>query len=103
QEYFNPTISNTVSGVQYTGAEVYVNSNDRSPFKNNYHDFGPRLAFASPPDAKFVVRGGAGIYYGPATHNVASAGQNSDGFASQSLWNATCLNAEGNTVFNGTG
>jgi hypothetical protein len=103
QEYFNPTITNTLSGVPYTGAEIYVNSNNRSPFKTNFHDFGPRLAFAWQPVAKFVVRGGAGIYYGPATHNVASAGQNSDGFASQSPWNATCLNVHGNTVFNGTG
>ena len=103
QEYFNPNVTNTVNGVQYTGAEIYVNSNHRSPFNTNLHDFGPRLAFAWQPVARFVVRGGAGIYYGPATHNVASAGQNTDGFSSQSPWNATCLNSNGNTVFNNTG
>lgn len=103
QEYFNPNVTNTVNGVQYTGAEIYVNSGHRSPFKTNYHDFGPRLAFAWQPVQRFVVRGGAGFYYGPAIHNVASAGQNSDGFASQSPWDATCLNSNGNTVFNGTG
>jgi hypothetical protein len=103
QEYFNPNATNTVSGVQYTGAEIYVNSGNRSPFKTNFHDFEPRLAFAWQPVTHFVVRGGAGIYFGPATHNVASAGQNSDGFASQSPWDATCLNSNGNTVFNGTG
>jgi hypothetical protein len=103
QEYFNPSISNTVNGVQYTGAEIYVNGGNRSPFKTNMHDFGPRLAFAWQPVARFVVRGGAGIYFGPATHNVASAGQNTDGFSSGSPWNATCLNSFGDTVFNGTG
>jgi hypothetical protein len=102
QEYFNPNATNTLSGVQYTGAEVYVNSSNRSPFKTNMHDFGPRLAFAWQPVAHFVVRGGAGIYFGPATHNVASAGQNTDGFSSGSPWDATCLNADGNTVYNGT-
>jgi hypothetical protein len=102
QEYFNPNATNIVNGVQYTGAEIYVNSGNRSPFKTNLHDFGPRLAFAWQPAAHFVVRGGAGFYYGPATHNVASAGQNTDGFSSASPWDATCLNSNGNTVFNGT-
>lgn len=102
-EYFNPNAANTMSGVSYTGAEIYVNSSNRTPFKTNLHDFGPRLAFAWQPVTHFVVRGGAGFYYGPATHNVASAGQNTDGFSSQSPWNATCLNLSGDTVFNGTG
>jgi hypothetical protein len=102
QEYFNPGVSNNVNGVQYTGAEIYVNSNNRSPFTTNMHDFGPRLAFAWQPIQHFVVRGGAGIYFGPATHNVASAGQNTDGFSSGSPWDATCTNSNGNTVFNGT-
>ncbi len=100
QEYFNPNVTNTVSGIAYAGAEIYVNSGNRSPFKTNFHDFGPRLAFAWQPVEHFVVRGGAGFYYGPATHNVASAGQNTDGFSSASPWNATCALADGNTVFN---
>jgi hypothetical protein len=102
QEYFNPNITNSVNGVQYTGAEIYVNSSNRTPFKTNMHDFGPRLAFAWQPVTHFVVRGGAGFYYGPATHNVAAATQNTDGFSSSSPWDATCINADGNTVFNGT-
>ena len=102
QEYFNPNATNSVNGVQYTGAEIYVNGSNRTPFKTNWHDFGPRLAFAWQPVSHFVVRGGAGFYYGPATHNVASAGQNTDGFASQTPWDATCTNSNGNTVFNGT-
>jgi hypothetical protein len=100
QEFFNPNISSTFNGVPFTGAEIYVNKGNRSPFTTNMKDFGPRLAFAWQPINRFVVRGGAGIYYGPTTHNVASAGQNTDGFSSQTFWNATCLDANGNSVFN---
>jgi hypothetical protein len=104
QEYFNPNVSNTFSGASYTGAEIYVNRSNRSPFTTNLHDFGPRLGFAWQPVTHLVVRGGAGFYYGPTTHNVASAGLNSDGFASSTTWEGTCFNAngDGNTVFNGT-
>jgi hypothetical protein len=100
QEYFEPSATNTVSGVSYTGAEIYVNSSNRSPYKTNLHDFGPRLAFAWQPVSKFVVRAAAGIYYGPTTENVASALINTDGFSSSTTWNATCFNTNGNTVFN---
>ncbi len=100
-EYFNPNATNTLSGVSYTGAEVYVNSSNRSPYVANLHDFGPRLGFAfQPPDTHLVLRGGAGFYYGPSTHNVASASANSDGFASSTQWAATCFNGDNNTVFN---
>jgi hypothetical protein len=102
QEYFNPTVSNSINGVSYTGAEIYANSSNRSPFTTNLHNFGPRLAFAWQPVTHLVVRGGAGFYYGPSTHNVGSAGLNTDGFASQTFWSATCFNGDGNTVFNGT-
>jgi hypothetical protein len=102
QEYFDPTVTNAVSGVSYTGAEIYVNGSNRSPFTTNLHNFGPRLAFAWQPVTHLVVRGGAGFYYGPSTHNVGSALLNTDGFSSQTLWNATCTNLDTNTVFNGT-
>jgi hypothetical protein len=100
QEYFNPSISNTLNGVSYTGAEVYVNSSNRSPFTTNLHNFGPRLAFAWQPITHFVVRGGAGFYYGPSPHNVSNA-INTDGFSSATSWNGTCFNADGsgNSVF----
>jgi hypothetical protein len=100
QEYFNPGATNTLNGVSYTGAEIYVNGGNRTPFKTNLRDFGPRLAFAWQPINRFVVRAGAGFYYGPTTHNVASAGQNTDGFSSQTFWDATCFNTDGNTVIN---
>jgi hypothetical protein len=101
-EYFDPKATNTVNGVSYTGAEVYANGSNRSPFTTNLHDFGPRLGFAWQPAQHFVVRGGASIYYGPTLHNVASAGNDTDGFSSTTTWNATCFNANGlgNTFFN---
>ncbi len=104
QEYFDPNATNTVNGVSYTGAEVYVNSGNRSPFKTNLHDFGPRLAFAFQPVAHFVVRGGAGFYYGPSTEMVASGSLNTDGFSSSTGQNTTCQNADGsgNWAFYGT-
>ena len=101
-EYFNPNVTNTVAGVGYTGAEVYVNSGNRSPYETNLTNFGPRLGFSWQPSSHFVVRGGAGFYYGPSTQMVSSAGFDSDGFASQTQWDATCYNADNNTVYNNT-
>ena len=98
QEYFNPNVSNTLNGVSYTGAEIYVNGSNRSPFTTNLHNFGPRLAFAWQAIQHLVVRGGAGFYYGPSTHNVSNA-INTDGFSSATPWNGTCFNADGNSVF----
>jgi hypothetical protein len=102
QEYFAPNAANTVDGVSYTGAEIFVNGNNRSPYTTNLHDFGPRLAIAWQALPHFVVRAGAGIYYGPSTENVASAELNTDGFSSNTTWQSTCFDANGNTVFNGT-
>ena len=99
-EYFDPNATNTVNGVSYSGAQIYVNGANRSPYSTNLHDFGPRLGFAWQPVTHLVLRGGAGFYYGPSTYNVAGTGINSDGFSSHTVWNATCTNANGNTVFN---
>lgn len=49
-----------------------------------------------------MVTGGAGFYYGPSTQQPAGAIFDSDGFSSQTQWNATCYNADGNTIYNGT-
>jgi hypothetical protein len=101
-EYFNPTIAGTADSVAFTGAEIYVNGSNRSPFATNLTNFGPRLGFAWQPVTRMVVNGAAGIYYGPSTEMVASALQDSDGFSSITNWNATCFNNDGNTVYNGT-
>ncbi|MHB1865743.1 MAG: outer membrane beta-barrel protein, partial [Candidatus Saccharimonadales bacterium] len=101
-EYFNPTIAGTADSVAFTGAEIYVNGSNRSPFAANLTNFGPRLGFAWQPVTRLVARGAAGIYYGPSTEMVASALQDSDGFSSTTNWNATCYNNDGNTVYNGT-
>jgi hypothetical protein len=101
-EYFDPNASNTVADVSYTGAEVYVTSGNRSPYAVNLTNFSPRLGFAWQTSEHLVIRGGAGFYYGPSTQMVSSANFDGDGFASSTQWNATCYNADGNTVYNGT-
>ena len=101
-EYFNPKAANTVSGVSYTGAEIYASSGNRSPFSANLKDFGPRLGFSWQPEHRVVVRGGAGFYFGPSPHMVAGTGLDSDGFSADTNWDATCYNGDGNTVINGS-
>jgi hypothetical protein len=101
-EYFDPTVAGTLDGVSYTGAEIYANSSHRSPYTTNLANFGPRLGFSWQAAPHLVARGGAGFYYGPSTQMVAGVGQDSDGFSTSTLWNATCYNADGNTVYNGT-
>ena len=97
-EYFNPTASNTVSGVTYTGAEVYANSGNRSPFATNLTNFGPRLGLSWQASTHLVVRGGGGFYYGPSAQMVGGTGLDSDGFSSQTTWNATAWNKDPNTI-----
>ncbi|HEX5236469.1 MAG TPA: carboxypeptidase regulatory-like domain-containing protein [Silvibacterium sp.] len=97
-EYFDRNATATVSGVAYTGAEVYVNNHNRSPFTTNLADFGPRLGLSWQPLKNVVVRAGAGIYYGPSPEMVGSANLDSDGFATQTTWNATAFNNDPNTI-----
>ena len=102
-EYFNPSVSNTVDGVSYTGAEIYAGHGSKSPFTTNLTDFGPRLGFSLQPEHRIVIRGGAGFYYGPSAHMVAGTGLDSDGFSADTTWDATCYNgADQNTVINGS-
>jgi hypothetical protein len=97
-EYFNPTVTSTVSGVPYTGAEIYASSGARSPFSPNLTNFGPRLGFSWQPVTHLVVRGGAGFYYGPSPQMVGSAGLDSDGYSTSNSWNATAYNQDPNTI-----
>ena len=62
----------------------------------------PRLGIAWQPVKALVVRAGGGFYYGPSPHMVGGTGLNSDGYSTQTTWDATCFNADGNTVFNGS-
>lgn len=101
-EYFDPLAMNTADGVPYTGAEEYASSSSRSPFTTNLKDLGPRLGISWQPVSRMVVRGGGGFYFGPSAEMVGSANLDSDGYASTTNWNATCYNADGNTVYNGT-
>lgn len=101
-EHFDPTASNSVSGVSYTGAEIYANGSNRSPFSADLSNFGPRLGVSWQPATHLVVRGGAGFYYGPSAEMVGGVGQASDGYSSVTNWNATCYNADGNSTMNGS-
>ncbi|MGC2160360.1 MAG: carboxypeptidase regulatory-like domain-containing protein [Silvibacterium sp.] len=97
-EYFDSNAAASESGVSYTGAEVYVNGGNRSPFTANLADFGPRLAVSWQPRPRLVLRGGAGIYYGPGSQMVGSASLDSDGYATYTTWNATAWNMDPNTI-----
>lgn len=97
-EYFNPKVQNTVSGVPYTGAEVYVGGGSRSPFNTNFTNLGPRLGFSWQTADHLVIRGGGGINFGPSAQMVGSASLNSDGYASYTTWNATDWNEDPNTI-----
>jgi hypothetical protein len=97
-EYFNPNATSSVAGVSYTGAEIYSSSGARSPFSSNLADLGPRLGLSWQPAPHLVVRGGAGYYYGPSPHMVAGAGLDSDGFTTDTPWNATAYNQDPNTI-----
>ncbi len=97
-EYFDPNVTNTVSGVGYTGAEIYVTGSNRSPFTTNLKDFGPRLGFSWQAAKPLVIRGGGGIYYGPSVQMTAGPSVNSDGFASYTTWNATNWDQDPNTI-----
>lgn len=97
-EYFNPAAQNTVSGVPYTGAEVYVGNGSRSPFTTNLTNFGPRLGFSWQTASHLVIRGGGGINFGPSAEMVGSSSLNSDGYASYTTWNATAWNEDPNTI-----
>jgi hypothetical protein len=97
-EYFDPTSAGNVSGVSYTGAEIYASSGNRTPFATNFKDFGPRLGISWQPVTRLVIRGGGGIYYGPSPHMVGGVGLDSDGFSSQTTWNATAWNEDPNTI-----
>ena len=97
-EYFDPNVKYSLDNISLVGGEHFASSGARSSFTTNKKDFAPRASFAWQPITKFVVRGGAGIYYGPSSEMVGNPVLNADGFGSISNWNATTYNADGNTV-----
>src|SRR5580658_1464178 len=97
-EYFDPSAADTFSGVSYTGSEVYVSGNNRTPFTTNLDDLAPRLGFSWQASNVLVFRGGGGFYYGPSSQMVGSTSLDSDGFSSQTTWNATNWNEDPNTI-----
>lgn len=97
-EYFDPNATNTYNGVSYTGALIYSSSSHRSNNTTNLTNFGPRLAVSWQPVKNLVVRGGAGVYYGPSTE-MATEDVSAAGYSSNTNWNSTCYNTDGNTVF----
>ena len=107
-EYFDPTAVGTspavgnFTGGSFTGGEVFATSGHRSPFTTNWTNFAPRLGLSWQPEKHLVVRGGFGFYYGPSVHMVSGSLEDSDGYSTSNNWNATCLNLDGNTVFNGS-
>ncbi|HZU27531.1 MAG TPA: TonB-dependent receptor [Bryobacteraceae bacterium] len=72
--YFDPHAPNPISGTvapllgrQITGAFEYANGNNRYLWPPDNKNFAPRLAVAYKLTDKLVVRGGAGIFYLPAS------------------------------------
>ncbi|WP_446743614.1 carboxypeptidase regulatory-like domain-containing protein [Silvibacterium acidisoli] len=98
QEYFDPNVAYSVNGIALTGGEVFADSNHRTPFTTRLTNFAPRVGFSWQLQDSTVVRGGAGIYYGPAVTQAANPGFNSDGFSSSTSWNATTTNDDGNSI-----
>ncbi|MEQ1948519.1 MAG: carboxypeptidase regulatory-like domain-containing protein [Bryobacteraceae bacterium] len=77
---FDPLAINPVSGTPGVVTFAGVNGVSERAFQTDWNNFGPRLGFAYriPGKTDTVIRGGAGIFYGPTVSNtigdVASLG-----------------------------
>ena len=66
---FDPAAINPVSGTPGVVTFAGVNGVPRTAFDANYRNFGPRFGFAYNFARRLVIRGGAGIFYGPMVSN----------------------------------
>jgi hypothetical protein len=88
---FDPLAINPVSGTPGVVTFAGVNGTPERAFRTDYNNFGPRLGFAYrlPGRHETVVRGGAGIFFGPTVSNtigdVASLGFSTSASYSASL------------------
>jgi hypothetical protein len=77
---FDPLAINPVSGTPGVVTFAGVNGVSERAFRTDTNDFGPRVGFAYrlPGSHETVIRGGAGVFYGPTVSNsigdVASLG-----------------------------
>ena len=77
---FDPLAINPVSGTPGVVTFAGVNGTPERAFATDWNNIGPRLGFAYrlPGKRDTVIRGGAGIFYGPTVSNtigdVASLG-----------------------------
>lgn len=72
QNSFDPSAINPVSGTPGVVTFSGRNGVPRPAFRTDWNNFGPRLGFAYrlPFQGDTVVRGGAGVFYGPTVSNT---------------------------------
>ncbi|HKG97662.1 MAG TPA: TonB-dependent receptor, partial [Pyrinomonadaceae bacterium] len=96
QNGFDPLAINPISGTPGVVTFSGVNGQPRTAFDPNYRNFGPRLGFAynAPFVKDLVIRGGAGIFYGPNVSNSINTAA-SLGFAD----NVSYVTAQAETAY----